>query len=277
MSMVSIGEFARGSRLSPKALRLYDELGLLAPAHVDPDTGYRWYAATQLDQARLVAALRRIGVPLARIRDILALEPTPAAEEVRAYWAGTEAEHAARRELVGHLVDRLHGKRTAMYEVAVRDMPARSLLVLIQRVHQDELVPASRELFIHRLRRGGVPRVEGIAGAPFMIYHGEVSADSDGPVEWCWPVPDDQAAEIAARFPDLTLRSEAAHQEVFVHPEAPLGQWSSGTQGEIAIESLAAWAAEQHRRPSGALRLVLVPKTTDGQTGPDGEFALPLR
>jgi DNA-binding transcriptional MerR regulator len=64
MSLVSIGEFARLSRLSPEALRLYDELGLLLPAHIDPDTGNRWYAATQLDQARLVASLRRTGVPL---------------------------------------------------------------------------------------------------------------------------------------------------------------------------------------------------------------------
>ena len=40
----SIGEFARRSRLSPKALRLYDRLGLLSPAWIDPDSGYRWYA-----------------------------------------------------------------------------------------------------------------------------------------------------------------------------------------------------------------------------------------
>ncbi|MFC5830548.1 hypothetical protein [Nonomuraea insulae] len=90
-----------------------------------------------------------------------------------------------------------------MYEVAVRDMPTRSLLSLIQRVHQDEVVLAGQELFIHRLRGGGVPRIEEIAGAPFMIYHGEVSADSDGPVEWCWPVPDDQAAEIKDRPRDV--------------------------------------------------------------------------
>jgi hypothetical protein len=42
------------------------------------------------------------------------------------------------------------------------------------------------------------------------------SGTSDGPVEWCWPVPGDQAEEIAARFPDLTLRTEAAHQEASV-------------------------------------------------------------
>ena len=51
MELMSIGEFARLSRLSAKALRLYDELGLLPPARVDPDSGYRWYAAGQLDNA----------------------------------------------------------------------------------------------------------------------------------------------------------------------------------------------------------------------------------
>ena len=67
MGLMGIGEFARLSRLSPKALRLYDELGLLPPARVDLDSGYRWYASGQLDQARLVASLRQIGVPLAQI------------------------------------------------------------------------------------------------------------------------------------------------------------------------------------------------------------------
>jgi DNA-binding transcriptional MerR regulator len=45
VDLMSIGEFARLSRLSAKALRLYDELGLLPPAQVDPGSGYRWYAA----------------------------------------------------------------------------------------------------------------------------------------------------------------------------------------------------------------------------------------
>jgi len=61
MNMLTIGAFARACRLSPKALRLYDELELLRPARVDPDTGYRYYAVEQLEQARLVAWLRRLG------------------------------------------------------------------------------------------------------------------------------------------------------------------------------------------------------------------------
>lgn len=275
MSLVSIGEFARLSRLSPKALRLYDELGLLVPDQVDAETGYRWYADTQLERARLVASLRRIRVPLARIRDMLGRPPASAAEQLCAYWAAAEAEHAAQRELIGHLIDRLQGRKSAMYDVTVRDMPARSLLSLIRRLHEDDLIPMGRELFIHRLARGGVPRIEGIAGAPFTIFHGEVSGDSDGPVEWCWPVPDDRAEEIAAGFPDLTLRTEPAHQEAFVHPDIPGG--GGGAQAEVAIEALFAWAAEQQRHPSGGVRAVLIFNPANQKAGPDTEFAVSLR
>jgi len=276
VSLVSIGEFARRSRLSPKALRLYDELGLLVPAEVDAESGYRWYADAQLEQARVVAMLRRIRVPLARIRNMLAVDPATAAEEIRAYWVGTEAEHTAQPLLVGHLVDRLHGKKSAMYEVTVRDMPARNLLSLMRHLHEDEVIPMGRELFIHRLARGGVSRVEGIAGAPFTIFYGEVSGDSDGPVEFCWPVPDDQADEIAARFPDLTLRTEPAHQEAFVRPGAS-GMGGGGAEAEIAIEALFAWASEQHRQPSGGVRSVLVFNPANPGAGPDNEFAVALR
>jgi DNA-binding transcriptional MerR regulator len=47
---MSIGEFARRSRLSPKALRLYERLGLLSPARVDELSGYRYYEDAQLER-----------------------------------------------------------------------------------------------------------------------------------------------------------------------------------------------------------------------------------
>lgn len=126
MTMLTIGAFARACRLSPKALRLYDELELLRPARVDPDTGYRYYAVGQLEQARLVAWLRRLGMPLAGIREVCALEPAAAAREIRAFWARTEAETAVRRDLAAFLVDHLTaagavgavpGKDTTMLEL----------------------------------------------------------------------------------------------------------------------------------------------------------------
>jgi len=65
---VSIGEFARRSLLSVKALRLYDELGVLKPARVDDASGYRFYDLDQLADARLVAMLRQLEFPLATSR-----------------------------------------------------------------------------------------------------------------------------------------------------------------------------------------------------------------
>ncbi|CAM5708829.1 hypothetical protein SALBM311S_09996 [Streptomyces alboniger] len=70
--MRSIGEMARDSGLSVSALRFYDGAGVLVPAWVDPVTGYRWYGPEQLEESRLLARLRRAGMPLADIRLVLA-------------------------------------------------------------------------------------------------------------------------------------------------------------------------------------------------------------
>ncbi|NUW04776.1 MerR family transcriptional regulator [Streptomyces sp. CAI 127] len=112
--LVTIGEFARLSRLSAKALRRYDELGLLRPALVDPVNGYRYYDPAQVEGARLVAWLRRIGMPLNRIGRVVALDAGAAAVEVRAYWARVEAETAARRDLATYLVDHLSAEGRTM-------------------------------------------------------------------------------------------------------------------------------------------------------------------
>ncbi|GAA3377536.1 MerR family transcriptional regulator [Streptomyces sannanensis] len=120
MGLLTIGAFAKASRLSPKALRLYDELGLLTPVRVDPVTGYRFYAPEQLDRARLVAWLRRIGMPLARIRKVCELEAAAASQEIRAFWSEVEADTAARRDLTAFLVDQLSWKD---HEMSVHSTP----------------------------------------------------------------------------------------------------------------------------------------------------------
>ena len=54
---------AAAAGMTAKALRHYDRIGLFAPDDVDDDTGYRWYGADRLPQARLIARLRSVGVP----------------------------------------------------------------------------------------------------------------------------------------------------------------------------------------------------------------------
>ncbi|MFD9903180.1 MerR family transcriptional regulator [Streptomyces sp. NPDC059063] len=151
MGLLTIGAFAKASRLSPKALRLYDELGLLPPARTDPVTGYRFYAPEQLDQARLVAWLRRLGMPLARIQHVCTLDAGPAAQEVRAFWAQVEADTAARRELATFLIDHLSWKDPAMSPTATPlgiRYAALSDTGLVRESNQDTAYAGSRLLAV---------------------------------------------------------------------------------------------------------------------------------
>jgi DNA-binding transcriptional MerR regulator len=66
-----IGEFAELSGVSAKTLRFYDDIGLLAPASVDPRTGYRFYVPQQLPEIASIIAMKELGVPLARLRGLM--------------------------------------------------------------------------------------------------------------------------------------------------------------------------------------------------------------
>jgi hypothetical protein len=167
-------------------------------------------------------------------------------ERVSALWRDAEAHHAARRQLVAVLVDRLIGRSTVMYEVATREMPRRSLLCLKRNVNEAGAWALGKE-FVGILRDRRLPRLAGQEGAAFAIYWGEVNADSDGPVEWCKPVPDAEAEALAAQFPELTLRVEAPHREAYVDL-GPAGQ-ADAAQWQLADEALRTWADEQGMDP----------------------------
>jgi DNA-binding transcriptional MerR regulator len=279
---MSIGAFARRSRLSPKALRLYDGLGLLSPARVDELSGYRYYEDAQLRQARLIATLRQVGIPLASVKELLELDPANLAEQVTAFWREAESRHAGQRELVTALVDRLTGRNTVMYEVNAREMPQRSLLTLKRNVDVSGLWGFGKE-FIALIRDKGLPRIEGREGAFFCIYWGQVSADSDGPIEWCKPVPNDQAEELAAQFPELTLRIEPAHREAYIDL-GPGGQIDA-TQWQLAYEALVSWRDAQGIEDEKLsltpddlgvrITYLATPPITDTSV-PDCDFAVPF-
>jgi DNA-binding transcriptional MerR regulator len=278
---ISIGEFARRSRLSLKALRLYDKRGVLAPSRVDRASGYRYYDTAQLDQARLVVMMRELQLPLKAVRELLACDPADAATRIAQHWRDAEAAHDARRELADYLVGRLSGKKSVMYEVATREMPERSLLCLKRNVSVQRQFAFGKE-FIAILRERPLPKIEGRAGAFFCIYWSHPTADGDGLIEWCKPVPHAEAQALAARYPELTLRTEPAHLEMFVALPADYGaaQWG------LACESLDTWGQEQAKEHEGD-RLTLTPedlglRTTYLATGPatnpvsDIDLAIPF-
>lgn len=73
--LLTIGAFARAVGLSASALRYYDECGLLTPAEVDDTTGYRYYTPALSQQARLVAQLRELGVPIHVMKQVVTGSP----------------------------------------------------------------------------------------------------------------------------------------------------------------------------------------------------------
>lgn len=282
MGEISIGEFSRRSRLSLKALRLHDERGIVVPAWVDEASGYRYYDVAQVDEARFVAILRQLDFSLVAIKELLACEPIDAAERIAAHWRQVESAHEARRELADYLVNRLSGRRSVMYEVATRAMPERSLLCLKRNVDEQDAWALGKE-FMAIMRERPLPKMDGREGATFSIYWGEVSADSDGPVEWCRPVPTAEADALAEHYPELTLRTEPAHREAFVAFGSYAGE--NPAQWQLASDALRSWATENGieddrlaLKPSDlGLRITyFVSEPVTEKSVPDCDFAVPF-
>jgi DNA-binding transcriptional MerR regulator len=69
---LSIGDFARATHLSVKTLRFYHRSGLLDPAEIDPNSGYRRYGIDQIPTAQVIRRFRALDMPLIDIRSVLA-------------------------------------------------------------------------------------------------------------------------------------------------------------------------------------------------------------
>ena len=112
--LLPIGSFASRCRLSVKALRHYDELGLLRPAHVDVATQYRYYDRRQAPAAIAIALLRSLDVPLPAIRDVLASEDPEAVTRILDRERERRARDIARAETALRSIERLIRAGTAL-------------------------------------------------------------------------------------------------------------------------------------------------------------------
>jgi DNA-binding transcriptional MerR regulator len=203
-NLVPIGQFAAASRLSLKALRLYDENGLLPPARVDPESGYRYYRLQQLGQATTIRLLRRAGMPLAEIHAFLA---APSAAQLDEYERTLLGELADRRLVLRYLRRQL--KEETMFKVETKRVEPQPYVSRTKKVRVPEL-----ERFINATI-GELWQATQSTGSAFTLYHGEVNEEDDGPVEVCVPTADGDkrlpAGEVAftiatgdqCRFPEI--------------------------------------------------------------------------
>ena len=167
----------------------------------------------------------------------------------------------------------LSGTRSVINEVRTRDIPERALLCVKRDVAGVDQAWAFGKEFIGLLRHYRLPQIEGRAGAFFCIYWGEVSEDSDGPMEWCRPVPRDEAEALAARCPELTLRGEPAHQEAFVN----IGDGQvDGAEWQLVEQSLHAWSEQQPDMLASDLGLRMTYLPSEMGQGTYQDFAVPF-
>ncbi len=96
--MFRIGEFAQIARVSARQLRFYDQLGLLQPAHIDAQTGYRYYSVRQLPRLNGILALKELGLSLEQIGPLLKDEISPTELRAMLTLKRAEVERSLREE-----------------------------------------------------------------------------------------------------------------------------------------------------------------------------------
>lgn len=107
---------------------------------------------------------------------------------------------------------------------------------------------------------------------------------STGPMEWCRPVPGEEATALASQYPELTLRTEPAHREAFVALRAGR-DGIPGVRMQLASEALRAWAEENDLNPESltlkpedlGMRITYLASGPVTETSvPDRDFAVPF-
>src|SRR5688572_2541945 len=183
--MLRIGDFARLGRVTVKALRHYDEEGLLHPAEVDRNTGYRFYRAEQLIALSRILQLKDLGFSLNEIRPLIA-EPSRLGEAL----AARRGELAASIEADRDRLARLDAARVIVEDPlapAIVVKPVEAVLALTARAMVEPGSDDIQELFEKLEREAAETRARSDAN-PFLLFHDSAAQTDRLDVEVCVPL-----------------------------------------------------------------------------------------
>src|SRR6202451_3448998 len=184
---VPIGDFARATHLSVKALRHYHEEGLLAPAEVDPDSGYRRYDLAQIPTAPAIRRLRDLDMPLEDIRGVLrATDLTARSELITRHLRRLEQELTRNPQAVASLRDLLEHPAPDL-PVEHRSVPLMRVAAIRAQVAMADLGPwyngAFGELYATLSAQGAA-----LAGDAGGVFAGALFSDDFGQAKVYPPV-----------------------------------------------------------------------------------------
>ncbi|MEJ7763634.1 MAG: MerR family transcriptional regulator [Thermomicrobiales bacterium] len=261
-ALMTIGQFASITRLSVKALHLYGRMGLLVPAWVDHDTGYRYYRPEQAARARQIRLLRLVGMPLPEIVAFLADPRVSRFDAFSGEEARREAEQARRRRYVRRVIESMQtegdGPMDTTMTVETKTVAAQPYISERKTVTIAELDPFIAGTIGRLVDRAG----NRAAGAPFTLFWEPVNDDTPGSVEVCLPVSveGERDGELAAGQVARVLM--AGEQTEF---PAILG----------AYEAIERWMKDEGREMAGPPREIYHSGPDDPE--PRMEIAWPLR
>lgn len=232
--LISIGRFSQITRLSIKALRLYAEEGLLTPAFVDPDSGYRYYSWAQAQVAVRIRFLRNLSMPLDTIRSILQANDTEGVQHLLRYYEAQVAERVERDQKTLILLQRLLLKQEGImaYPFEIKEVPAQPIVSI--RMHTppttfEQSIPAAIKELLSYAQRLDIHCQE---LAPLIIDHAYTEEDAE--VEVCIPVEHMVTGE--GRMGSRMLSGGTVAALMHRGPYEELG---------LIYPSLAAWIKEQ--------------------------------
>lgn len=189
MKPISIGRFSQLTRLTPRALRFYDDLGLLRPALTDPDTGYRYYHLEQLQVAEQIRLLRELDMPLEDIRAALR-DPQQQHRRLEQHRERLLTQLNTQHHRIRRLTQLIEGGTPVNYDVNLKDLPAQPILCIHTRASLETVGPESKagfgELFGY-LAGLGVPP----AGPCYLAYPDPEFNEDDFGLDICVPVAAD--------------------------------------------------------------------------------------
>jgi DNA-binding transcriptional MerR regulator len=136
--LVPIGDFSRMTHFSVKALRFYHDQGLLEPARIDPDSGYRYYDLGQVPVAQVIRRFRDLGMPVDQVKAVLkAPDVETRTKEIIAHLTAMETKLAEMQMSVASLRALLEGPAVRP-EVEFRSIPATPALAVRATVPVEE-------------------------------------------------------------------------------------------------------------------------------------------